>query len=230
MTHLTLFNPSFRRLFADPFFDLPVRYAGSAGGRGSGASLWTPPVDVRESDTEVVVEAELPGIAREDISVRYHDGRLVLEGKREEAGETGPENCETACASGSWIRRERSLGRFRRSFDCRTAWTAPPSGRSPGTASSRSSAEAREGAAAPDRRQRQLSDTRGVGASRPLTCVRGSSRRQASVTPCAVRSTARADQRSAFQAGGAIGASRSTYSVVRSWPGMTRRLLTISSS
>ena len=117
MTHLTLFNPSFRRLFADPFFDLPVRTSGSASGRGSGASLWSPPVDVRESDTEVIVEAELPGVAREDISVRYHDGRLVLEGKREEAGETGPQDCETACASGSWIRRERTIGRFRRSFE-----------------------------------------------------------------------------------------------------------------
>ncbi len=113
MTHLTLFNPSFRRLFADPFFDLPVRTTGSASGRGSGASLWTPPVDVRESDTEVVVEAELPGIAREDISVRYHDGRLILEGQREEVQETGDgEN-----GSGSWVRRERVLGRFHRSFD-----------------------------------------------------------------------------------------------------------------
>lgn len=113
MTHLTLFNPSFRRLFADPFFDLPVRATGSASGRGSGASLWTPPVDVRESDTEVVVEAELPGIAREDISVRYHDGRLILEGQREEVQETGDgEN-----GSGSWVRRERVLGRFHRSFD-----------------------------------------------------------------------------------------------------------------
>ena len=114
MTHLTLFNPSFRRLFADPFFDLPVRYTGSASGRGSGASLWAPPVDVRESDTEVVVEAELPGIAREDISVRYHDGRLILEGQREEAQETGPTETER---SGSWIRRERTIGRFHRSFD-----------------------------------------------------------------------------------------------------------------
>lgn len=117
MTHLTLFNPSLRRLFADPFFDLPVRYAGSASGRGSGASLWMPPVDVRESDTEVVVEAELPGIAREDISVRYHDGRLILEGQREETSESGPKDGETAGASGSWIRRERVLGRFHRSFD-----------------------------------------------------------------------------------------------------------------
>ena len=117
MTHLTLFNPSFRRLFADPFFDLPVRYTGSAGGRGSGASLRLPPVDVRESDTEVVVEAELPGIAQKDISVRYHDGRLILEGQREETRETGAEDCASACASGNWIRRERTIGRFHRSFD-----------------------------------------------------------------------------------------------------------------
>ena len=113
MTNLTLFNPSFRRLFSDPFFDLPARFVGTAGGRTNGATLWSPPVDVRESDTEVVVEAELPGIAREHISVRYHDGRLVLEGQREE----GRPNDDDANASGSWVRRERVLGRFHRSFD-----------------------------------------------------------------------------------------------------------------
>ena len=117
MTHLTFFNPSFRRLFADPFFDLPVRTAGRASGGGNGASLRTPPVDVRESDAEVIVEAELPGIAREDISVRYQDGRLILEGQREGARETGAEDCETGCASGSWVRRERTIGRFHRSFE-----------------------------------------------------------------------------------------------------------------
>ncbi|MXW70619.1 MAG: Hsp20/alpha crystallin family protein [Acidobacteria bacterium] len=113
MTHLTLFNPSFRRLFADPFFDLPVRYADGPSGRTNGAALRTPPVDVRESDTEVIVEAELPGIPRDSISVRYHDGRLVLEGQRQEVHETG----DGSNGSGSWVRRERVLGRFRRSFE-----------------------------------------------------------------------------------------------------------------
>ena len=133
MTHLTLFNPSFQRLFADPFFDLPARFAQAqlgqarldqarfgeaAGGRTNGATLWSPPVDVRESDTEVVVEAELPGIAREDIAVRYHDGRLILEGKREEVRETGtgPEAGD-ANGAAAWLRRERMAGRFHRSFD-----------------------------------------------------------------------------------------------------------------
>ena len=117
MTHLTLFNPSFRRLFADPFFDLPARFTEPPAGNGSGASLWSPPVDVRESDTEMVVEAELPGIARDDISVRFHDGRLILEGQREETREAASEDCETACAPGSWVRRERAVGRFHRSFE-----------------------------------------------------------------------------------------------------------------
>ena len=120
MTHLTLFNPSFRRLFSDPFFDLPVRFGEAGSGRKNGASLWSPPVDVRESDSEVVVEAELPGIPREDISVRYHDGRLVLEGQREEVPGSSPETGETGETgkdSGSWLRRERVIGRFHRSFD-----------------------------------------------------------------------------------------------------------------
>ena len=131
MTHLTLFNPSFQRLFANPFFDLPARFAPAqldearldqarfgepAGGRTNGATLWSPPVDVREFDTEVVVEAELPGIAREDIAVRYHDGRLILEGQREDVREAGPE-AGAANGAAAWLRRERMAGRFHRSFD-----------------------------------------------------------------------------------------------------------------
>ena len=144
MTHLTLFNPSFRRLFADPFFDLPAATPGVRAAGAAAASLWTPPVDVRESDTEVVVEAELPGIAREDIAVRYHDGRLILEGQREEVQETGDgEN-----GSGSWIRRERTIGRFHRSFDLPESLdTSAIRAGVPGRRAAGRPAEAREGAA-----------------------------------------------------------------------------------
>ena len=113
MTQMTLFNPAFRRLFGDPFFDLPVRHAEGESGGTNGPSLWRPPVDVRESDTEVIVEAELPGIPSDGISVRYHDGRLILEGQREEVRETGDDSQD----SGGWVRRERIVGRFHRSFD-----------------------------------------------------------------------------------------------------------------
>ena len=116
MTHLTLFNPSFRRLFADPFFDLPARFAGD---RESGGPPWTPTVDVRHSDSAVVIEAELPGIPRENISVRFHDGRLILEGHREEVIETKPDDGKSggSAACEGWTHRERTSGRFRRSFE-----------------------------------------------------------------------------------------------------------------
>ena len=42
-------------------------------------------------------------------------GRLILEGQREEVRETGPEDGKAA--AGSWLRRERVVGRFHRSFD-----------------------------------------------------------------------------------------------------------------
>ena len=151
MTHLTLFNPSFQRLFANPFFDLPARFAPAqldearldqaqfgepAGGRTNGATLWRPPVDVRESDTEVVVEAELPGIAREDIAVRYHDGRLILEGQRKDVREAGPEVprpvTRTARRPGSGA-NGWPAGSTAPSI-CPRAWTVPPSGRRPRTA------------------------------------------------------------------------------------------------
>ena len=117
MTRLTLFNPSFQRLLSDPSLDLPVRFVETAFRGANRASPWMPPVDVHESDTEVVLEAELPGLSRDDISVRYHDGRLILEGQREETDETKSEDSLTACAPESWIRRERVAGRFQRSFD-----------------------------------------------------------------------------------------------------------------
>ena len=120
MTHLTLFNPSFRRLFADPFFGLPV---GFGDGGENGAARWTPPADVRDSDSEFRIDAELPGVSRENISVRFHDGHLILEGRRGEP--SGTEAADGSCGDGAansappvaWTRRERVSGKFRRSFE-----------------------------------------------------------------------------------------------------------------
>ncbi len=43
---------------------------------------WTPPVDVYETDDRYVVSVEIPGLAREDIDIRIHDGQLTLQGSR----------------------------------------------------------------------------------------------------------------------------------------------------
>ena len=44
---------------------------------------WQPQVDLYETDAEVVILAELPGVASEDFTLTIHEGRLVLEGQRQ---------------------------------------------------------------------------------------------------------------------------------------------------
>jgi HSP20 family protein len=62
------------------------------------------PVDVWESDSEVVVEAELPGVEATRLEVRLEGGVLVLSG--ELSGD--PEGCSEC------LRIERQRGRFQR--------------------------------------------------------------------------------------------------------------------
>jgi len=44
---------------------------------------WQPQMDLYETDGEVVFLAELPGVASDDFTLTIHEGRLVLEGKRQ---------------------------------------------------------------------------------------------------------------------------------------------------
>jgi HSP20 family protein len=43
---------------------------------------WTPPVDLYETADNYIVTAELPGLVREDIDIRFHEGQLTLQGTR----------------------------------------------------------------------------------------------------------------------------------------------------
>ncbi len=66
------------------FLDFPFRLGGWAG------TAWTPSVDVYESGEEVVVEAEIPGFAPEDIDVRVTGEAVTIKGeKRKEEGAEG---------------------------------------------------------------------------------------------------------------------------------------------
>ncbi|RMG45379.1 MAG: Hsp20/alpha crystallin family protein [Acidobacteria bacterium] len=73
-------------------------------GRGRRAAEFLPPVDVRETDSAVVIEADLPGVPREAIDLRVEGGMLLLTGERPRANGAGI------------VRSERPAGRFRRSF------------------------------------------------------------------------------------------------------------------
>jgi len=75
-----------------------------------GAS-WTPAVDVREKDGEVVVTAELPGVPLGNISISLENNVLSISGER-------PIDKDVEETSYQW--RERHTGSFRRTFTLAT--------------------------------------------------------------------------------------------------------------
>ncbi len=65
-------------------------------------------VDLRETDKKYVLEADLPGINKEDISLRYENNYLTISASRNEMQEIKSEK--------DYVRRERRFGQFRRNF------------------------------------------------------------------------------------------------------------------
>ncbi|MCK5090523.1 MAG: Hsp20/alpha crystallin family protein [Hyphomicrobiaceae bacterium] len=84
-----------------------------------GKSFWSTPVsrwvsdkivpelDVRETDTAIIVEAELPGVDEKDISVTVANGYLTIKGEKRSESEQSEESYYVA---------ERSFGSFERSL------------------------------------------------------------------------------------------------------------------
>ncbi len=71
----------------------------------AGERIFAPTVDVYETDKEVVVKVELPGVKKEDIEVSIRDNALHIRGEKKEEKE---EKTET------YHRLERVYGRFER--------------------------------------------------------------------------------------------------------------------
>ena len=69
---------------------------------------WTPAVDVAESDNELVLTADLPGLTKDQIQVRIEDGALLITGERKFVS-----NEEKKVG---FHRIERSYGSFKRYF------------------------------------------------------------------------------------------------------------------
>jgi HSP20 family protein len=77
-----------------------------------------PPVNVRETDEAIIVEAELPGLDAGDIDISVADDALVLKGVRPECAGGGqpqePAGNGERKAAVTWHRRERGTGGFER--------------------------------------------------------------------------------------------------------------------
>jgi len=68
---------------------------------------WLPAVDVSETETMIVVRAELPGMAQEDIELNLQDNVLALNGEKKQ---------EQKQEKGNYHRTECCYGSFSRSF------------------------------------------------------------------------------------------------------------------
>lgn len=68
---------------------------------------WVPPVDILETENELVFKADVPDIDMKDIDVQLENGTLTVRGERKFEGKK---------TDGGWHRLERSYGSFERVF------------------------------------------------------------------------------------------------------------------
>jgi HSP20 family protein len=92
----------FARLFGER---LPLRRGG--GSEELELTDWLPPVDITEDSKEYTINAELPGLTKENVKVTVVNGVLEITGERKEEKEEKDKKHH---------RIERSYGSFRRSF------------------------------------------------------------------------------------------------------------------
>jgi len=72
---------------------------------------WIPPVDIYETDDEIVLRAEVPGLNRKSIKVELDGNRLSIKGERK---------LEKGLKEENYHRIERSHGVFQRTFSLPT--------------------------------------------------------------------------------------------------------------
>ena len=91
LTSLRHFEDAFSRLFSEPQDNRP----------------WAPPVDIYETENELVLKADLPDVELKDLDVRVENQTLTIAGERK---------FERKDSGKGYHRVERSYGNFARSF------------------------------------------------------------------------------------------------------------------
>jgi HSP20 family protein len=101
---LLTFQREMNRLFDDFFrgFGLASWDRDEAGGL---SAAFSPRVDVSETDKEIKVSAELPGMDEKDVAVELDDAAVTIRGEKKAEHEEKNKN---------WARREVSFGAFHR--------------------------------------------------------------------------------------------------------------------
>lgn len=68
---------------------------------------WVPVVDIKETENELILKADVPDVEMKDIDVRMENGTLTIRGERK---------FDTKKDEGGWHRVERGYGSFERAF------------------------------------------------------------------------------------------------------------------
>jgi HSP20 family protein len=106
-TAMTPWNRTFS--FVEPFRqemeNLMERFFGEENGNGQALKSWTPKVDVEETEKEILVRADLPGVDAKAIDISIENGILTVRGEKKEEKEEKKKN---------YHRIERFTGTFYR--------------------------------------------------------------------------------------------------------------------
>lgn len=95
VSDLAFFGNSFNEFFNDSFLNTTDK------------TPWFPAVDILNQADKVVLNVELPGLKKEEISINIEDRVLTVKGERKSETQEKKEN---------YLRKERSYGSFKRSF------------------------------------------------------------------------------------------------------------------
>src|SRR5437762_805141 len=109
MTTLVRFREPLRNVAMNGEFERLIKTLLESPARAAALSnhAWTPPLDVWETEDELVYAFDLPGIPEEKISIEFEDGSLTVSAERERMDEVSQDR---------FYRFERRYGSFTRTI------------------------------------------------------------------------------------------------------------------
>lgn len=91
-------NRLFENFFSDDF-ELPTL---------ADNNLLSPAINVKENSKEIIINAELPGVAKDDLAVTIDNNVLIIKGEKKQAEERKEDN---------YVIMESSYGKFQRAIN-----------------------------------------------------------------------------------------------------------------
>jgi HSP20 family protein len=78
---------------------------------------WVPKVEILETEEELLLTAELPGMERENVEITFEEDLLTIQGEKKEEKEEKEEKVNVKNGEPRYHLWERTYGAFRRTFN-----------------------------------------------------------------------------------------------------------------